>query len=91
MLLSPQLDEPVEDKEDKKAEEQHVAEQFGLAPSGQLLYSANGGSQQSACRIKVRVLWRDEGGIRNRFKSKKMFTKSVLLKSHSLSYCPSVF
>lgn len=58
-LLSPQLDEPVEDKEDKKAEEQHVAEQFGLAASGQLLYSANGGAQQSARRIKVRVLRRD--------------------------------
>lgn len=48
-LLSPQLDEPVEDKEDEEAEEQHVAQQFGLAASGQLLYSANGGTEQTAC------------------------------------------
>lgn len=34
MPSSPQFDEPVEDKEDKKAEEQHVAEQFGLTASG---------------------------------------------------------
>lgn len=49
VLLSPQLDEPVQDKENKKAEEQHVAQQFGLAASGQLLNSADGGTKQSAC------------------------------------------
>lgn len=47
--LSPQLDEPVQDKEDEKAEEQHVAQQFGLTASGQLLDSANGGTKQAAC------------------------------------------
>lgn len=47
-LLSPELDEPVQDEENKKAEEQHVAQQFGLATSGQLLYSANGGTKQAA-------------------------------------------
>lgn len=54
-VLSPQLDEPVQDKEDKKAEEQHVAQQFGLTAPGQLLDSADGGAEQSACRVKVRV------------------------------------
>lgn len=49
VLLSPQLDEPVEDKEDEKAEEEHVAQQFGLAASGQLFHSADGGTKQSAC------------------------------------------
>lgn len=33
LCRSPQLDEPVEDEEDETAEEQHVAEQFGLAAS----------------------------------------------------------
>lgn len=56
VLLSPQLDEPVEDKEDEQAEEQHVAQQFSLTASGQLLHSANGGTEQAACRVKVRVL-----------------------------------
>lgn len=46
--LSPQLNEPVEYKEDKKAEEQHVAQQFGLTASGQLFDSADGGAQQAA-------------------------------------------
>ena len=54
--LSPQLDEPVEDKEDEQAEEQHVAQQFSLTASGQLLHSADGGTEQAACRVKVRVL-----------------------------------
>lgn len=56
VLLSPQLNEPIQDKEDKKAEEQHVAQQLGLAASGQLLHSTNGGTQQAACRVKVCVL-----------------------------------
>lgn len=47
-VLSPQLDEPVQDKEDKQAEEQHVAQQFGLTASGQLLHSADGGTEQAA-------------------------------------------
>lgn len=33
MFLSPQLDEPVEDEEDEKAEEEHVAQQLGLTAS----------------------------------------------------------
>lgn len=53
VLLSPQLDEPVQDEEDKKAEEQHVAQEFCLTASGQLLDSADGGTEQSACRVKV--------------------------------------
>lgn len=55
---SPQLDEPVEDEEDETAEEQHVAEQFGLAASRQLLDAADGGAQQAAGGVKVRVLKR---------------------------------
>lgn len=54
-LLSPQLDEPVQNKEDEKAEEQHVAQQFGLTASGQLLHSADGGAKQSTSRVKVCV------------------------------------
>lgn len=61
VLLSPQLDEPVEDKEDEKAEEEHVAQQFGLAASGQLFHSADGGAKQSACWVKVCVLVWDRG------------------------------
>lgn len=53
VLLSPQLDEPVEDKEDEQAEEQHVAQQFSLTASGQLLHSADGGTEQAAGRVKV--------------------------------------
>lgn len=55
ILLSPQLDEPVEDKEYKKAEEQHVAQQFGLTASGQLFDSADGGTKQAARWVKVCV------------------------------------
>lgn len=47
--LSPQLDEPVQDEEDEKAEEQHVTQQFGLTASGQLLDSADSGTEQAAC------------------------------------------
>lgn len=61
VLLSPQLDEPVQDKEDEQAEEQHVAQQFGLTAPGQLLHSADGGAEQAACRVKVRVLVCDRG------------------------------
>lgn len=61
VLLSPQLDEPVQDKEDKKAKEQHVAQQFGLTASGQLFDSADGGAKQSARGVKVRVLKRNRG------------------------------
>lgn len=53
---SPQLDEPVEDEEDEAAEEQHVAQQLGLAASGELFDAADGGAQQAARRVKVRVL-----------------------------------
>lgn len=56
ILLSPQPDKPVQDKEDKKAEEQHVAQQFGLTAPGQLLDSADGGTKQAARRVKVCVL-----------------------------------
>lgn len=59
---SPQLDEPVEDKEDEAAEEQHVAQQLGLTASGELLDAADGGAQQATRRVKVRVL-ECEGGI----------------------------
>lgn len=53
---SPQLDEPVEDEEDKKAEEEHVAQQFGLAASGELLDPADGGAQKAPGGVKIRVL-----------------------------------
>lgn len=54
--LSPQLDEPVEDEEDEKAEEEHVAQEFGLAASGELLDPADGGAQQAPRGVKVWVL-----------------------------------
>ena len=63
--LSSQLEEPVEDKEDKEAEEQHVAQQFGLTASGELLDPADGGAEQAARRVKVRVLVWDRGPIRS--------------------------
>lgn len=56
ILLSPQPDKPVQDKEDEKAEEQHVAQQFGLTAPGQLLDSADGGTKQAARGVKVCVL-----------------------------------
>lgn len=55
ILLSPQPDKPVQDKEDEKAEEQHVAQQFGLTAPGQLLDSADGGTKQAARGVKVCV------------------------------------
>lgn len=54
--LSPQLDEPVEDEEDEKAEEEHVTQEFGLAASGELLDPADGGAQQAPRGVKVWVL-----------------------------------
>lgn len=56
--LSPQLDEPVEDEEHEKAEEEHVAQELGLAASGELLDPADGGAQQAARGVKVWVLER---------------------------------
>lgn len=54
--LSPQLDEPVEDEEDEEAEEEHVAQQFGLAASGELLDPADGGAQKAPCGVEICVL-----------------------------------
>lgn len=54
-LRSPETEEPVQHQEDEQTEEQHVAQQFALAPSGQLLHSANGGAQEPARRVEVRV------------------------------------
>lgn len=54
--LSPQLDEPVEDEEDEKAEEKHVAQQFGLAASGELLDPADGGTQKAPRGVEICVL-----------------------------------
>lgn len=56
--LSPQLDEPVEDEEDEKAEEEHVAQQFGLAASGELLDPADGGAQKPPRGVEICVLGR---------------------------------
>lgn len=55
-LLSPQLDEPVEDEEDEKAEEEHVAQELGLAASGELLDPADGGAEQAPRGVKICVL-----------------------------------
>lgn len=54
--LSPQLDEPVEHEEDKKAEEEHVAQQLGLAASGKLLDPADGGAQKAPRGVEICVL-----------------------------------
>lgn len=60
-LLSPQLDEPVQDEKNEATEEQHVAQEFGLAASGELLDSADGGAEQTPRRVKVRVLVWERG------------------------------
>jgi hypothetical protein len=45
---SPQFDKPVKDGEDQEAEEQHVAQELGLASPGKLLHSPYGGPQQTS-------------------------------------------
>lgn len=46
---SPQFDKPVEEVKDEEAEEQHVAQELGLASPGKLLHSPYGGPQQTTC------------------------------------------
>lgn len=77
-LLSSQLDKPVENKEDKEAEEQHVAQQFGLAASGQLLDSTDGGAEQPARRVKVRVLQRGTKELKVGIKRKRNRNRHLL-------------
>lgn len=53
LLPSSQFHEPVQNEKDKKAEEQHVAQQFGGTASGKTLHSANGCTEQATGGVKV--------------------------------------